>query len=85
MVIPSEWEGPPVEWAGLPVSPTLPYLRVSKVCLMRPGKGASVLRMERRQEQNARRGHETMWRNASNCEQLDVRDVGMTLVHGMVA
>ena len=25
------------EWAGLPVSPTLPYLRVSKVCLMPPG------------------------------------------------
>ena len=34
MAIPSEWEGPPVEWAGLPVSPTLPYRRVSKVCLM---------------------------------------------------
>ena len=27
----------PSEWAGLPVSPTLPYLRVSKVCLMPPG------------------------------------------------
>ena len=25
------------EWAGLPVSPTLPYLRVSKVCLMPSG------------------------------------------------
>ena len=25
------------EWAGLRVSPTLPYLRVSKVCLMPPG------------------------------------------------
>ena len=37
MAIPSEWAGPPVEWAGLPVSPTLPYLRVSKVCLMQPG------------------------------------------------
>ena len=42
MAIPSEWAGPPVEWVwppvewvGLPVSPTLPYLRVSKVCLMR--------------------------------------------------
>ena len=28
----------PSEWAGLPVSPTLPYLRVSKVCLMHPGR-----------------------------------------------
>ena len=37
MAIPSELAGPPVEWAGLPVSPTLPYLRVSKVCLMPPG------------------------------------------------
>ena len=37
MAIPSEWAGPPVEWAGLPVSPTLPYLRVSKVCLLQPG------------------------------------------------
>ena len=37
MAISSEWAGPPVEWAGLPVSPTLPYHRVSKVCLMRPG------------------------------------------------
>ena len=37
MAIPSEWAGPPVEWAGLPGSPTLPYLRVSKVCLMHPG------------------------------------------------
>ena len=37
MVILSEWAGPPVEWAGLPVSPTLPYLRVSKLCLMGPG------------------------------------------------
>ena len=37
MAIPSKWAGPPVEWAGLPVSPTLPYLRVSKVCLMLPG------------------------------------------------
>ena len=27
----------PSEWAGLPVSPTLPYLRVSKVCLMLAG------------------------------------------------
>ena len=36
MAIPSEWAGPPVEWVGLPVSPTLPYLHVSKVCLMRP-------------------------------------------------
>ena len=36
MAIPSEWAGPPVEWAGLPVSPTLPYLRVSKIRLMRP-------------------------------------------------
>ena len=36
MAIPSEWEGPPVKWAGLPVSPTLPYLLVLKVCLMRP-------------------------------------------------
>ena len=27
----------PSEWAGLPVSPTLPYLHVSKVYLMRPG------------------------------------------------
>ena len=35
MASPSEWAGPPVEWAGLPVSPTLPYLRISKVCLMR--------------------------------------------------
>ena len=26
----------PSEWVGLPVSPTLPYLRVSKVCLMPP-------------------------------------------------
>ena len=26
------------ECAGLPVSPTLPYLRVSKVCLMHPGR-----------------------------------------------
>ena len=26
------------EWAGLPVSPTLPYLCVSKVCLMHPGQ-----------------------------------------------
>ena len=43
MAIPSEWAGPPVEWAGPPVSPTLPYLRVSKVCLMRPG----VLHMPR--------------------------------------
>ena len=25
------------EWAGLPVSPTLPYLGVPKVCLMHPG------------------------------------------------
>ena len=25
------------EWAGLPVSLTLPYLRVSKLCFMRPG------------------------------------------------
>ena len=37
MVISSELAGPPVEWAGLPVSPTLPYLRVSKLCFMRPG------------------------------------------------
>ena len=37
MAIPSEWARPPVEWAGLPVSPTLPYHRVSKVCLMPPG------------------------------------------------
>ena len=37
MAIPSEWAGPPVEWVGLPVSSTLPYLRVSKICLMRPG------------------------------------------------
>ena len=37
MAISSEWAGPPVEWSGLPVSPTLPYLRVSKLCLMRPG------------------------------------------------
>ena len=37
MAIPSEWAGPPVEWEGLPVSPTLPYLRCSKICLMRPG------------------------------------------------
>ena len=36
MAIPSEWAAPPAEWAGLPVSPTLPYLRVSKVCLMLP-------------------------------------------------
>ena len=38
MAISSEWAGPPVEWAGLPVSPTLPYLRVSKLCFMRPGE-----------------------------------------------
>ena len=37
MAIPSEGAGPPVEWAGRPVSPTLPYLRVSNVCLMPPG------------------------------------------------
>ena len=37
MATPSEWAGPPVKWAGLPVSPTLPYIRVSKVCLIRPG------------------------------------------------
>ena len=37
MAISSEWAGPPVEWAGLPVSPTLPYLRVSKLYFMRPG------------------------------------------------
>ena len=37
MAIPSEWAGPPVEWAELPVSPTLPCLRASKVCLMRTG------------------------------------------------
>ena len=30
--------GPPVEWADLPVSPSLPYLRVSKICLMLPGQ-----------------------------------------------
>ena len=35
---PVEWAWPPLEWAGLPVSPTLPYLRVSKVCLMRTGR-----------------------------------------------
>ena len=29
----------PSEWAGIPVSRTLPYLRVSKVCLMPPGVG----------------------------------------------
>ena len=38
MAISSEWAGPPVEWAGLPVSPTLPYLHVSKLCFMRPGQ-----------------------------------------------
>ena len=27
----------PPEWAGLPVSSTLPYLRVSKVCLINAG------------------------------------------------
>ena len=27
----------PSEWVGLPVSPTLPYLHVSKLCLMPPG------------------------------------------------
>ena len=37
MAISSEWAGPPVEWAGLPVSPTLPYLRISKLCFMHPG------------------------------------------------
>ena len=37
MAISSEWAGPPVEWAGLQVSPTLPYLRVSKLCFMRTG------------------------------------------------
>ena len=37
MATPSEWAGPPVEWAGPPVSPTLPYLRISKVCLMQTG------------------------------------------------
>ena len=34
----------PSEWAGLPVSPTLPYLRVSKVCLMRPGDRERAMR-----------------------------------------
>ena len=43
MAIPSEWAGPPVEWAGLPVSPTLPYLRRSKVCLMRAGLCSDLL------------------------------------------
>ena len=36
MAILSQLAGPPVEWAGLPVSPTMPYLRVSKVCSMLP-------------------------------------------------
>ena len=40
MAISSEWAGPPVEWAGLPVSPTLPYLRISKLCFMPPGSHA---------------------------------------------
>ena len=42
MAIPSEWAGPPVKWAGLPVSPTLRYLRVSKVCLMPPGQAPHI-------------------------------------------
>ena len=34
------WAGPPVEWVALPVSPTLPYLPVSKLCFMQPGHRA---------------------------------------------
>ena len=45
MAIPSEWAGPPVEWARLPVSPTLPYLRVSKVSLMRTGHKVEQFRL----------------------------------------
>ena len=33
------------EWAGLPVSPTLPYLRISKVCLMHPGYQVQTMHM----------------------------------------
>ena len=48
MTIPSEWAGPPVEWAGLPVSPTLPYLRVSKVCLINAAGGIDQTKKRRR-------------------------------------
>ena len=47
MAIPSEWAVPPVEWAGLPVSLTLPYLRVLKVCLMRPGRIEQTVELRR--------------------------------------
>ena len=35
------------EWTGLPVSPTLPYLRVSKFCLMQPGRYRGLLTFNR--------------------------------------
>ena len=31
------------KWAGLPVSPTLPYLRVSKLCFMHPARASDDL------------------------------------------